>query len=51
MPRLSCSTCQRANALFARGINLSNQHDNVLNPDVDPDDNFVELSFAPCSAA
>ncbi|WP_404290593.1 glycosyltransferase [Microvirga sp. RSM25] len=36
-----------ADADFECDINLSSQHDNVLDPDFDPDDNLVELTFAP----
>jgi GT2 family glycosyltransferase len=36
-----------ADARFECDINLSSQHDNVLDPDFDQDDNLVELSFAP----
>jgi GT2 family glycosyltransferase len=36
-----------AEASFECDINLSSQHDNVLDPEFDRDDNLVELSFAP----
>jgi O-antigen biosynthesis protein len=36
-----------ANAGFECDINLSTQHDNILDPEVDRKDAFVELSFAP----
>jgi GT2 family glycosyltransferase len=32
---------------FECDINLSSQHDNVLDPNFDPDDGLVELTFAP----
>ncbi|WP_201830597.1 glycosyltransferase family 2 protein [Microvirga zambiensis] len=36
-----------ADTRFECDINLSSQHDNILDPDFDPDDNLVELGFAP----
>ncbi|UVF18352.1 glycosyltransferase [Microvirga terrae] len=36
-----------ADARLECDINLSSQHDNIFNPDFDPDDNLVELSYAP----
>lgn len=36
-----------ANAGFECDINLSSQHDNILDPEFDRDDGLVELSFAP----